>query len=35
MLNNEILDINWYKFNNKNGYISYILNENNEFSFYS
>ena len=35
MLNNEILDINWYELNNKNRCISYILNENNEFSFES
>ena len=35
MLNNEILNIDWYKFNNENDDISYILNENNEFSFES
>ena len=33
MLNNEILDIDWYELNDESRNISYIINENNEFSF--
>ena len=31
MLNNEILYIDWAELNDYSYYISYILNENNEF----